>query len=186
MISFACPHCSHGIQVDEALAGRRGKCIKCGSRIDVPPAVEKRAEHVMPAPSTMQKNLVGCADCAALISPKAITCPQCGAPTGAAKPVPEEAPSPYRYLRGCAIACSVIGWLLIGSSVLATFGIWMEPRGADYRGPTWLDAGMVLGGIAAGVPYLALGQAIRAFLAIEQNTRATRNSLRRLEARGGG
>jgi predicted Zn finger-like uncharacterized protein len=36
MITFACPHCGHSIKVQSELAGRKGKCSKCGKPIVVP------------------------------------------------------------------------------------------------------------------------------------------------------
>ena len=36
MITFACPHCAYQIKVTAELAGRRGKCARCGKPITVP------------------------------------------------------------------------------------------------------------------------------------------------------
>ena len=36
MIEFECPSCAHPIKVAPELAGRKGKCSKCGSRMIIP------------------------------------------------------------------------------------------------------------------------------------------------------
>jgi hypothetical protein len=36
MIEFECPSCSHPIKVASELAGRKGKCSKCGNRMIIP------------------------------------------------------------------------------------------------------------------------------------------------------
>src|SRR5690606_35175524 len=35
-ISFKCPQCNHGYKVDDAAAGKRAKCAKCGATMTVP------------------------------------------------------------------------------------------------------------------------------------------------------
>lgn len=39
MITFHCEHCGHQINAQEKLAGRRGKCVRCGKSIEVPVTV---------------------------------------------------------------------------------------------------------------------------------------------------
>lgn len=104
MIEFACPHCAAAIRVGDNLAGKRGKCHKCGESLSVPtsssmlpppisarpvvdtPTPVSEAPRALftadaPAPSVvLPSNLQYCPDCPERISKRAVACPHCGCP----------------------------------------------------------------------------------------------------------
>ncbi len=110
MIKFKCSQCGTGLSVPQNLAGKTGKCPKCGSLITAAPQAqpaasepEAVAESSQPAVSTVaegfegntpvgwsdaapaaqplpQGNLINCPDCGRQISRLAPNCPGCGRP----------------------------------------------------------------------------------------------------------
>ncbi len=44
MIAFSCENCGHRFEVDAALAGKKGKCRKCGGVIVIPTARQADGE----------------------------------------------------------------------------------------------------------------------------------------------
>lgn len=59
-MKFLCPHCSQRLNVDDSQAGRRGKCPKCGSKVEIPHAnvvkSNQAAKEVSSAVSTAEVN----------------------------------------------------------------------------------------------------------------------------------
>lgn len=103
MISFVCPVCATAINVDDAAAGKSGKCNKCGEHVRVPAAKklpkptgdDADFEQAILGEVSQQRlsNLVPCNDCGQQVSVRAVHCPKCGGPIAA--PVRHEPPAKW-------------------------------------------------------------------------------------------
>lgn len=101
-IVVTCPSCGSRFQAPDNLAGKRGKCPKCGTVLAVPgPAAAVPPALPLPAASdaalTTGERLHPCPDCGKLISRRAPQCPHCGCPVAevaAAPNVPRSAFAP--------------------------------------------------------------------------------------------
>jgi hypothetical protein len=81
MIKFQC-NCGRKIQVKDELAGKRGKCPKCGNRIQVPKADENDFASGLDEAISMEgavppKNMFDCPQCETSLPQTATECSEC-------------------------------------------------------------------------------------------------------------
>lgn len=96
-IVVTCPSCGSRFQAPESLAGKRGKCPKCGTVLDIPgAAAPPRVAPASDTALTAGERLHPCPDCGQMISRRAAQCPHCGCPVTepAVAPAPPNAPKP--------------------------------------------------------------------------------------------
>lgn len=56
-MNISCVACRAGLRVDDSLAGKRGKCPKCGVVMDIPPLVPLGVPPPLPPPITARANV---------------------------------------------------------------------------------------------------------------------------------
>src|SRR5437660_12168169 len=86
-IHFNCPRCNQHLAVDEAGAGITLNFPSCNEQINIPRGTASPPPPLpVPVPTTPQApppargRMVRCKDCGNMISPRAASCPACGAP----------------------------------------------------------------------------------------------------------
>jgi DNA-directed RNA polymerase subunit RPC12/RpoP len=95
-IEFACSSCQQTVRVSDAAAGKKGRCPKCGSILDIPMASSAAPAASAPAPARPKPTAVP-AKPAAAAAPKP-------APKPAAPPASQSAPKPAAKVSGSNVS----------------------------------------------------------------------------------